>query len=77
MKKNTEIKVGSQKYIIGGGYWTDNPFIEMGDQPGKPAPYRRVVLLSVDSNKYAKVRLLNGAEAEVKLGYLNYHNFII
>lgn len=69
--------MGSQVYVLGQGYWTDNPFTEMGDQPGKPAPYRRVVLLSYDGSKFAKVRLLNGAEAEVKLGYLNYHNFLI
>lgn len=35
--------------------WTDYPFVELGDAPGKPAPIRHVNVYSYDGNKYARV----------------------
>lgn len=49
--------------------WTDYPFLELGDTPGRQAPIRQVLVLSYDGNKYAQLRL--GTQyLEVKAGYL-------
>lgn len=51
--------------------WTDYPFIELGDEPYKKAPIRRVNVISFDGNKYAKVSFADcGDFLEVKAGYL-------
>lgn len=49
--------------------WTDYPFIELGDEPGKEAPVRRIELISYDGDKYVRVRLPDGQESEIKAGY--------
>lgn len=51
--------------------WTDYPILELGDESGKPAPYRQVTVLSYDGNKYAKA-FINycGVYTEIKIGYL-------
>lgn len=50
--------------------WTDYPFVELGEVPGAKALWKAVTFLSYDRNKYARVRLSNGSEVEVKVGYL-------
>lgn len=51
--------------------WTDYPFVELGDEPGKMAPIRHVNIISYDGNKYAKVSFENcGDILDVKTGYL-------
>ena len=49
--------------------WTDYPFVELGDEPYKPAPLRRVLVLSYDGNKYATA-IVEGVLTSVKWGYL-------
>lgn len=51
-------------------WWTGYPFAELGDPPRQRAPIREVVLLEWSGDKYARVRLPDGHEAEVKAGYL-------
>ena len=51
--------------------WTDYPFTELGDVPFKPAPIRRVNVISYDGDKYAKISFKDhGDILEVKAGYL-------
>ena len=49
--------------------YTDYPFVELGDEPYKPAPIREVEILSYDGDKYCKI-LVEGVGTEVKSGYL-------
>ena len=49
--------------------YTDYPITELGDAPNQTAPVRKVVLLSYDGDKYARV-LVQGITKEIKLGYL-------
>lgn len=50
--------------------WTDYPFVELGDLPGKQAPIRQVLVVGFDLNKYAVVLLEDGSYSTVKAGYL-------
>lgn len=50
--------------------WTDYPFTELGDEPGKEAPIREVEVLDYDGDKYCTVLTGGGLVAEVKAGYL-------
>lgn len=51
--------------------WTDYPFEELGDAPGKPAPIRHVNVISYDQNKYVTVSFENSGDfLSVKAGYL-------
>ena len=51
--------------------WTDYPFVELGDEPYKPAPIRHVNVISFDGNKYATISFDNcGDVLSVKAGYL-------
>lgn len=54
----------------GSTWWTGYPFVELGDPPYQRAPIRELELLAYDGDKYARVRLPDGQEAEVKAGYL-------
>jgi len=49
--------------------YTDYPLISMGDKPNKPAPMRRVELISYDGDKYCMVRIGKNI-FEIKTGYL-------
>lgn len=49
--------------------WTDYPFAELGDTPGREAPVREITVLSYDSDKYCRV-LVGGVETEIKAGYV-------
>lgn len=51
--------------------WTDYPILELGDISGQSAPYRQVMVLRYDQDRYAEVRVL-GTEInlEIKIGYL-------
>lgn len=49
--------------------YTDYPFIELGDEPGKAAPVRKVLPLEYDGDKYCKV-LVDGVKSEIKAGYI-------
>lgn len=43
----------------------------LGDRPGKQAPYRQVTVFSFDGNKYATVQEeVSGEVLEIKTGYL-------
>jgi hypothetical protein len=51
--------------------WTDYPFTELGDEPYKPAPIRRVNVIRYDGDKYATVSFKDhGDHLSVKAGYL-------
>jgi hypothetical protein len=49
--------------------YTDYPFIDFGDIPGKKAPIRKVMPMSYDGNKYVKV-LVDGVYSEIKSCYI-------
>ena len=56
------------KHVTG---WTDYPFEELGDTPGKAAPIRHVNVLSYDGDKYVKISFeKHGDISEIKRGYL-------
>ena len=60
------------KLKIGAHYWTDYPFVELGDVPKQKAPVRKVTLISFDGNKHCDV-LVEKPEVctvSVKAGYL-------
>jgi hypothetical protein len=44
--------------------WTDYPFIDLGDEPGKEAPIRRVRVMDYDGDKYVTVGFI-GLEPKV------------
>lgn len=51
--------------------WTDYPFRELGDTPGKRAPIRHVNVISYDGNKYINLSFPdNGFILSMKAGYL-------
>lgn len=50
-------------------FYTDYPFIELGDTGGKEAPIRKVLPISFDKDKYVKV-LVEGVYSEIKYGYI-------
>jgi hypothetical protein len=50
-------------------YWTDYPFVELGDTPGQEAPVREIEVGEWDRNKYAKI-MVNGLHTEIKSGYV-------
>lgn len=51
--------------------WTDYPFVQLGDVPGRPAPIRCVVVTGYDGDKYATVNLPDGQTTEIKAAYLH------
>jgi len=50
-------------------FFTDYPFVELGDTPGKIAPVRKVLPLSYDGDKYCDV-LVGGINSKIKAGYI-------
>lgn len=50
-------------------FYTDYPFVELGDTPHEIAPVRKVLPLEYDGNKYCKV-LVEGIYSEIKAGYI-------
>lgn len=50
-------------------FFTDYPFVELGDTPGQQAPIREARFRSFDGNKYATVEC-GGQIVELKAGYL-------
>lgn len=59
----------TQAVVVTRKAWTDYPFVELGDEPNQPAPWREVEVLSYDGNKYCQVKV-DGVETSVKAGYL-------
>jgi hypothetical protein len=60
-------------YTLGKQYWTDYPFVALGDTACKEAPIREVVLLSYDGDKYCKVLVKDNGMVhnfEIKIGYV-------
>ena len=50
-------------------YFTDMPFVELGDIPHQPAPIRKVKLLNFDGDKWCKVEV-EGIVGDIKYFYL-------
>lgn len=50
-------------------FYTDYPFVALGDEPYKEAPIREVIVLSYDGNKYCDV-LVSGVKSNIKAGYI-------
>lgn len=50
-------------------YFTDYPFVALGDKPGQYAPIREVEVISYDGDKYAKI-MVGGVIEEIKAGYI-------
>jgi hypothetical protein len=50
-------------------FYTDYPFVELGDEPGKKAPIREVSLIGFDGDKYVDV-LVEGKVSSTKYGYI-------
>lgn len=51
------------------GLWTDYPFVELGDEPGQPAPIRAAKLLGWDGDKYVRIQC-GDLQTSIKAGYL-------
>jgi len=49
--------------------YTDYPFEELGDIPGKSAPIRKVFPLHYDGDKYCDV-IVDGIKSNIKTGYI-------
>lgn len=50
-------------------YFTDNPFVELGDTPHQPAPIPKVEFVKFDGDKWCKVKI-EGKIGNVKYFYL-------
>ena len=50
-------------------FYTDYPFVELGDEPNKEAPIREVSLIGFDGDKYVDV-LVEGKVSSTKWGYI-------
>ena len=50
-------------------YYTDYPFVSLGDEPYRIAPVREIEIIEYDGNKYVKI-LVGGIEEKVKAGYI-------
>lgn len=50
-------------------YWTDYPFVELGDTSGMIAPVRECEVLSYDGDKYVRVKI-GTLHSEIKRGYV-------
>jgi hypothetical protein len=52
-------------------YFTDYPFVRLGDEGGVEAPIRRIQLISYDGNKYVRVLLIDhNLYEDIKWGYI-------
>lgn len=52
-------------------FYTDYPFSELGDEPGKLAPIRQVAILGYDGDKYATVApIFTDLQKSIKAGYI-------
>lgn len=56
-------------------FWTDYPMVELGDEPGRPAPQRAVYLLAYDSDKYVKVLIDGQMITQFKRSYLYMNHY--
>ena len=54
-------------------FYTDYPFVELGDKPGEKAPTRKVRIIRYDGNKYVDI-LVGGILTSVKCGYIYKEN---
>lgn len=59
-------RVGSKLARLNG--WTDYPFEQLGDTPHEPAPMRRAVATSYDSDLYVEV-VVEGVLQQIKACY--------
>lgn len=50
-------------------YWTDYPFVELGDTSGMIAPVRECEVFSYDGDKYVRVKI-GTLDSEIKRGYV-------
>jgi hypothetical protein len=50
-------------------YFTDYPFVELGDIEYQKAPIRKIVPLYFDGNKYMKIKV-EDIESSIKIGYI-------
>lgn len=50
-------------------YWTDYPFVELGDTPGQEAPIRQCNVLAYDGDKYCDI-VVHGVKTSIKSGYI-------
>lgn len=54
--------------------WTDYPFTELGDTPGKIAPVREIEAIEFDGDKYVLIGVWGGEgeyfTTEIKAGYV-------
>lgn len=50
-------------------YYTDYPFVELGDVGGQEAPVREIEILKWDMNKYVQIKV-EGVISEIKSGYI-------
>lgn len=53
-------------------FWTDYPFVELGDMSGAKAPVRECKPVSYDGDKYLTIEV-EGVRVEVKRGYVYKH----
>jgi hypothetical protein len=61
-----------KELVIGAEYWTDYPFVKLGDVPYQKVPVRKVRLIKYDGDKYCDVVVENYKTDtyELKAGYL-------
>jgi hypothetical protein len=52
-------------------YFTDYPFVRLGDDSGVEAPIRRIQLISFDGTKYVRILLIDhNLYEEIKWSYI-------
>ena len=50
-------------------FYTDYPFVELGDEYRGEGPVREIKLISYDGNKYCEIEV-EGLKTEIKSGYI-------
>lgn len=61
---------GGKTYKVGGTYYTDYPFKELGDTPYQYAPVRSCKILRFDGDRGAVI-IINDIVTSIKVGYLH------
>ncbi len=68
-REQVEAVLNEWNKVMNNPFYTDYPFLELGDKCSQEAPIREVYLIGYDGDKYVDI-LVEGRVSSVKYGYL-------